>query len=384
MTTSGQSTHDTVLGVSDRIRSRLLAEGRDASPANVVRALRSEGLVLDEASLMGVVGQVRRELIGAGPLEELLTEPEVTDVLVTGSGEVWIDRGQGLECRGALFHDDEHVRRIATRLASWAGRRLDEASPYVDARLPDGARLHCVIPPISTDGTCISLRIPRQAGMSLSDLLTAGTIDDDGASVLTDLIERKASFLVTGGTGSGKTTVLGALLALIPHDERIVLVEDTAELQPQHPHVVRMQSRPPNVEGAGLITMRDLVRQSLRMRPDRLVVGEVRGPEVVDLLMALNTGHEGGCGTVHANSPADVPARMEALGLTAGVNREAMHALVGSAVDAVVHVRRRRDGVRVVEGIHGLVSRGGLVVTEPLHILNAQHSASTANWRAAC
>lgn len=372
--TQADTHSSSVLGFADRVRSRLLAEGRDASPANVVRALRSEGLVLDETALMGVVDQVRRELIGAGPLESLLTMPDVTDVLVTASGEVWTDKGSGLQSEGMLFHDEEHVRRIASRLATWAGRRLDEASPYVDARLPSGARLHCVIPPISTDGTCISLRIPRRSGMSLQDLQAAGAIDATGVDVLTDLIQRKASFLVTGGTGSGKTTVLGAMLALVPTSERIVVVEDTGELQPHHPHVVRMQSRPPNVEGAGLVTMRDLVRQSLRMRPDRLVVGEVRGPEVVDLLMALNTGHEGGCGTVHANSPADVPSRIEALGLTAGVDRGAIHALLASAVDAVVHIHRRRDGTRVIEGIHGLREQGGIVVAEPLHILSKRSS----------
>ncbi len=371
---------DSVVGVADRVRTRLLSEGRDASPANVVRALRSEGVVLDEAALMGVVGQVRRELVGAGPLEGLMNEPDVTDVLVTTSGEVWADRGAGLESRGMLFHDEDHVRRIAVRLASWAGRRLDEASPYVDARLPDGARLHCVIPPISTDGTCVSLRIPRRTGFSLDELQERGTVDEVSAAVLRDLVARRASFLVTGGTGTGKTTALGALLALVPHNERIVLVEDTAELQPRHPHVVRLQSRPANVEGAGQVTMRDLVRQSLRMRPDRVVVGEVRGPEVIDLLMALNTGHEGGCGTVHANSPQDLPARIEALGLTAGVDRSAVHALLASAVDAVVHIARGPGGARLVEGIHGLVERNGFVVTEPLTGL----LGSTSSSRSAC
>ena len=375
MTLAGASSFDSIVAFSDRVRTRLLAEGRDASPANVVRALRSEGLVLDEASLMGVVDRVRRELIGAGPLEGLLEESRVSDVLVTSGGEVWTDDGCGLQSRGVLFQDEEHVRRIATRLAGWAGRRLDDASPYVDARLPSGARLHCVIPPISTDGTSLSLRIPRPEGLSLADLQRAGTIDENGREVLSDLIERKASFLISGSTGSGKTTILGALLALVPASERIVLVEDTGELTPEHPHVVRLQSRPANVEGAGLVTMRDLVRQSLRMRPDRLVVGEVRGPEVVDLLMALNTGHEGGCGTIHANAATDVPARIEALGLTAGVERTAVHALLGAAVDVVVHVSRKRGGRRVVEGIHGLVERDGLVSTEPIHVLDNRVSA---------
>lgn len=352
------------LEIPDRVRARLLSEGRDASPANVVRALRSEGIVMEEAALLQLVASVRQELVGAGPLEDLLRETGVTDVLVTSGGEVWVDRGSGLESRGWLFHNEEHIRRIATRLASQAGRRLDEGAPYVDARMPSGGRLHCVIPPIATDGTTISIRLPRREAISLEELVETETMDYRTYEYVSAMIRRRSSFLITGGTGSGKTTVLNALLGSTSPQDRIVIVEDTAELQPQHPHVVRMQSRPPNVEGAGSVSLRDLVRQSLRMRPDRVVVGEVRGPEVVDLLMALNTGHEGGCGTVHANSPTDLPARIEALGLTAGVPREAMHALMASAIDNVIHLGRSSDGHRIVQGVHSMVQSNGLVHTE--------------------
>lgn len=358
-TAPGQTQHTSIsTGVADRVRARLLSQGREASAANVVRALRSEGIVLDESSLLELVGDVQRELLGAGPLENLFTDPHVTDVLVMGDGHVWIDRGHGLEDQGRLFSDQAHVMRIATRLAGWAGRRLDEASPFVDARLPNGIRLHCVMSPIATDGTCISLRIPRSGGMSIDQLVDSGSLDARGGEVISGLVEMRRSFLITGGTGSGKTTVLGAMLAMVPAVERIVIVEDTAELHPDHPHVVRLQSRPPNIEGAGQVSMRDLVRQSLRMRPDRIVVGEVRGAEVVDLLTALNTGHEGGCGTVHANSPADVPTRIQALGLMAGVPRDAIAALLTSAVDAVVHVQRDGGGRRIVGSVHSLQRSG--------------------------
>ena len=354
-------------GVADRIRSHLLSEGREATAANVVRALRSEGIVLDESTLMDVVSSVQRELLGAGPLEGLLSAPDVTDVLVVGDGQVWIDRGRGLEDCGRLFTDEAHVLRIATRLAGWAGRRLDEASPFVDARLPNGVRLHCVMAPIATDGTCISLRIPRIGGFTIDQLVESRSLDSTGANVVAELVRSRRSFLVTGSTGSGKTTIMCAMLGLVPPTERIVIVEDTAELQPHHPHVARLQSRPPNIEGAGHVSMRDLVRQALRMRPDRIVVGEVRGAEVVELLTALNTGHEGGCGTVHANSPSDVPTRIQALGLMAGVPREAISALLASAVDAVVHVQRDAAGLRFVHSVYSFSEHGGSCGVEPVY-----------------
>jgi pilus assembly protein CpaF len=365
------------LPIADRVRTRLLEQGRDASAANIVRALRNEGIVLDERGLMDVVDRVQYELLGAGPLEDFLQDESVTDVLVTGDGHVWVDAGDGLEDRGRCFNDPSHLRRIAARLASRAGRRLDEAAPFVDARLPNGIRLHCVIEPIATDGACLSLRIPKAGGFSLEALEEAGTLDDASARLVRELIDSRRSFLITGSTGSGKTTVLSALLGAVPADERIVIVEDTAELQPDHPHVVRMQSRPANVEGAGLVTLQDLVRQSLRMRPDRIVVGEVRGVEVVDLLTALNTGHQGGSGTVHANSPADVTKRIEALGLMAGVPRDAMHALMAAAVDAVVHVERIHTGLRVISGVHAINSDGHLCTTTPVYVRESRTRPST-------
>jgi pilus assembly protein CpaF len=279
----------------------------------------------------------------------------VTDVIVNGPSAVWIDRGAGLERTDVTFDSEADVRRLAQRLAGSAGRRLDDAAPFVDARLPNGVRLHCAVPPIAVEGTLISLRIPRRAAFTLNDLVARGTFDEAVADLLRRMMQARLAILISGGTGSGKTTVLSTLLGLVPSDERIVIVEDSTELAPDHPHAVRMQARTANVEGSGTITLRDLVRQALRMRPDRLVLGEVRGVEVIDLLAAMNTGHEGGMGTVHANSAADVPSRLEALGLMAGIDRQAVHALIAAAVDAIIHLGRDDAGRRIVSGIHVLV-----------------------------
>lgn len=335
-----------------RVRDRLVADGVGPSPAELARALRSEGVVVGDRGVLALVDGLRDELAGAGPLEPLLRMPTVTDVLVNGPDEVWIDGEAGLERMPISFADDAAVRRLAQRLASQAGRRLDDAHPFVDARLPDGTRLHAVLPPIAVGATVLSLRVPRRQARSLADLHALGAISDAMTESLARLVRERRAFLVTGGTGTGKTTLLAAMLACVPDDERIVIVEDAAELRPSHPHCVTLQSRLPNIEGAGAVSMRDLIRQSLRMRPDRLVIGEVRGAEVIDLLTALNTGHEGGCGTLHANSASDVPARLEALALAAGVPRDALHALAGAGLDAVVHLDRDGDGRRRVRGIH--------------------------------
>lgn len=338
----------------DRVRSRLVAAQQDATPALVAGALRSEGVVLGDSAVLDLVASLQTELAGAGPLQSLLDDPATCDVLVNGPHDVWVDRGDGLVRVDIRFRSDDEVRRLAQRLAAMIGRRLDDATPYVDGRLPDGTRLHAVIAPIATEGTVISLRVPRRRGFTLTELVDAGSVDAVTADWMRALIDARLAFIVSGGTGTGKTTVLSMLLGLVPRDERIVVVEDATELDPDHPHVVSLQARPANIEGAGAVAMRDLVRQALRMRPDRIVVGEVRGAEVVELLAALNTGHEGGCGTVHANSPADVPTRFEALGLMAGLDRDAVHALLGAGIDAVVHLRRDRSGRRRVTAIHAL------------------------------
>ncbi len=350
----------------ERVRARLVAHDGDATPARVAAALRAEGLVLGDAAILELVGTLRQELVGAGPLDPLLRRRDVTDVIVNGPSQVWVDCGEGLMLTDVRFRTETDVRRLAQRLATSAGRRLDEAAPFVDARLPDGVRLHCVIPPVAVDGTLISLRVPPREAFTLEELIARGSVDREGAALLRTLVEARLAILISGGTGSGKTTVLSTLLGLVDERERIVIVEDSTELLPRHRHVVRMQARTPNIEGAGVVTLRDLVRQALRMRPDRLVLGEVRGAEVVDLLAAMNTGHEGGMGTVHANSAADVPARLEALGLAAGLDRMAVHALVAAAVDVVMHLGRDETGRRVVSGVH-VLARGdsGLVSTVP-------------------
>lgn len=328
----------------DGVRDRLAREASPLTPQLVARALRDQGRPVGDATVLAVHDALQRDVVGAGPLEPLLRLPGVTDVLVNGAGQVWIDRGEGLELTGVRFRDDVAVRRLAQRLAGSAGRRLDDASPHVDLRLPDGSRFHAVLAPIARPGTVLSLRVPRQRVFSLEELVDSGTLSDDGAVLLDLVVRRRLAFLVSGGTGSGKTTLLNALLSLVDQGERVVLVEDASELRPEHPHVVALEARPANIEGAGEVTLRTLVRQALRMRPDRLVVGEVRGAEVVDMLAAMNTGHEGGCATVHANSAADVPSRIEGLALAAGMSREAVHSQLGSALDVVVHLGRDGPG----------------------------------------
>ena len=348
----------------DRVRARLAQEGRAPTRAGVAALVREEsgGLLGDDDVLLAVRDAVD-ELAGTGPLEPLLREPGVTDVLVNGPEEVWIDRGAGLERTDVRFPDDDAVRRLAVRLATSAGRRLDDAAPWVDVGLPDGTRLHAVLAPVSGSGTCVSLRVLRRCSLSLDDLAGLGTLPGSSDRLLRALVARRSAFLVTGGTGSGKTTLLSALLGAVSLVERLVLCEDAAELWPSHPHVVRLLTRPPNVEGVGQVTLRDLVRQALRMRPDRLVVGEVRGAEVSDLLAALNTGHDGGCGTLHANRPSEVPARLEALGVAAGLDRAAVHSQAAAALSVVVHLRRTALGRRVAE--LGVLRRAGeLVVME--------------------
>jgi pilus assembly protein CpaF len=344
--------------LASSVRQRFAVDGVEATPAAVVRAVRREtgAAVLGDTTVLRLADRVRDELVGAGPLAPLLTQQEVTDVLVNGV-QVWVDRGAGLERTSVTFRDTDEVRRLAQRLAAACGRRLDDGQPYADARLPDGTRLHAVLPPVATDGPYLSLRTFRQRPFSLADLVRHGTVSTTVAPVLAAVVAARLAYLVTGGTGSGKTTLLSTLLGMVPPTERIVLVEDAAELRPVHPHVVALQARTANVEGAGAVGLTELVRQALRMRPDRLVVGECRGGEIVDLLGALNTGHNGGAGTLHANAPADVPARLEALGLLGGLPRAALHAQVVAALQVVLQMRRAERG-RVLDSVSVLLPAG--------------------------
>ena len=338
-------------GLVDRVRDRLADGHGDLTPQRVAEVLREEGRPVGDATVLAVHEALRRDVVGAGPLEPLLRMPGVTDVLVNGPRQVFWDRGRGLEPAGVTFPDDASVRRLAQRLAASGGRRLDDASPCVDVRLADGTRFHAVLAPVSSPGTVLSLRVPAARTFTLDDLEAGGFLVPETRRLLAGLVTGRLAFLVSGGTGTGKTTLLGSLLAAVPGDQRLVVVEDSAELRPAHPHLVTLEARPPNIEGTGEITLRTLVRQALRMRPDRLVVGEVRGGEVVDLLAAMNTGHEGGCGTLHANAATEVPARVEALALAAGLSRPAAHSQLAAAVDAVVHLARRRDGSRFVQTV---------------------------------
>ncbi|BBF99258.1 pilus assembly protein CpaF [Pseudonocardia autotrophica] len=349
----------------DRVRARLADAGGETGPAAVAAAVRAEsGGVASDMDVLAALRALRQEFTGAGPLDPLLRDPATTDVLVTAPDAVWVDRGDGPRRAAVSFPDEAAVRRLAQRLALAAGRRLDDASPYVDGRLADsGVRLHAVLPPVAAAGTAISLRVLRPASHDLAALRRRGTFDATGETLLRAIVAGRLAVLVAGGTGSGKTTLLNALLGAVDPGERMITVEDAEELRPRHPHVVRLVARPPNIEGSGGVPLRELVRQALRMRPDRLVVGEVRGAEVGDLLSALNTGHDGGACTVHANSVREIPARMRALAGLGGMSPAALDGQLTAAVQVILHMRRRPGSGRVLDEIGVLHDDGGPQVT---------------------
>jgi pilus assembly protein CpaF len=328
------------------VRARLGADFADRTTgdlaaAEVSSAIAATGQVLGSEALRELTIAARAELTGAGPLQVLLERPDVTDVLVNGPREVWIDRGNGLERTDFDLGQPTAVRTLAQRLAAIAGQRLDDAAPICDGRLSDGTRLHAVIEPISANGTVISLRVLRQHVFTLDALAERGAFPAELTSFLRAVVAGRANVLISGGTGTGKTTLLAALLGLVGGHERIITVEEASELQPNHAHVVSLVSRRANVEGAGAVELSETVRAALRMRPDRLVVGECRGPEVREMLLAMNTGHDGGLATVHANAVEYVPARLEALAALAGMTREALGAQAIAALDVVIHLVRR-------------------------------------------
>jgi pilus assembly protein CpaF len=367
----------------DRVRERLAAESASLRPDVVAAAIRAEsGGVLGDTEVLSNLRMLQTELTGVGILEPLLRAEGTTDVLVTAPDAVWVDDGNGLRRTSIRFADEDAVRRLAQRLALSVGRRLDEAQPWVDGQLNGltadqfTVRLHAVLAPIACGGTCLSLRVLRPATQDLAMLARAGAIAPEAAALLDKIVAARLAFLVSGGTGAGKTTLLSAVLGAVSPDERIVCVEDAAELQPRHPHLVKLVARCANVEGVGEITVRDLVRQALRMRPDRIVVGEVRGAEVVDLLAALNTGHDGGAGTVHANNPAEVPARLEALAAVGGLDRLALHSQLAAAVQVLLHVGRDRSGKRRLDEI-AMLRRSGSGLVEVVSAWSADHGSGS-------
>ena len=352
--------------LASALRSRLIERAREGAAGggleDEVRALvEDEAGPLPEAERDALAERVVLLASGLGPLEPLLSDPSVDEIMVSGTAPVWVERRGRLEATGVRFEREADLRDAIERILAPLGRRVDEASPLCDARLPDGSRVNVIIPPLSLDGPCLTIRRFRRRGFSLRDLVTNGTMPPALAELLALCVAARATILVSGGTGSGKTTTLNALSGAIPGEERIVTIEDAAELRLRQRHVIRLEARPPNLEGRGEVTIRQLVRNALRMRPDRIVVGEVRGGEALDMLQALNTGHDGSLTTVHANSPADALRRVETLGLMAGIGlpHSAVRDQVTSAIDVVVHQARRADGSRAVESVTEVVRAAG-------------------------
>ncbi|MFT0848344.1 TadA family conjugal transfer-associated ATPase [Actinomycetaceae bacterium L2_0104] len=358
---------------------RILATGADISEAVTSTAPRAVGI----HDILGAGRQIRDAVGGVGPaLQPLLDDPLVTDVLVNGTRGIWVDRGRGLELveqLSGLFSDGDDVRALAVRLAAGCGQRLDDSSPIVDGTFSGGLRLHAVLPPLAAEGALISLRTQRAVTFSLDELQDRGMIPGGLRPIVDRLVARRANVMISGATGSGKTTLLAALLAQISRQERILVIEESAELRPRHPHVVHLQVRHANVQGAGDISMSDLVRAAMRMRPDRIVLGECRGSEVRDVLSALNTGHEGGWGTIHANSALDVPARLVALGALAGMDEQVVAAQAASALDAIVHVERR-DGHRHIAQIAVLERKGGELLARAALLRRGDRVVSGPAW----
>ena len=327
--------------------------------------LAQEGMPLSAADRERLVNDVKHELFGLGPLETLLADPTISDILVNAHGKIYIERRGKLEVTTVAFKDDEHLMRVIERIVTSVGRRIDESSPMVDARLKDGSRVNAIIPPLSIDGPVLSIRRFGAEPLRMHMLIEHKALTKDIADMLQMCVSARLNLLISGGTGAGKTTLLNALSAYIPEDERIVTIEDSAELQLQQPHVVRLETRPPNIEGRGEVTQRDLVRNSLRMRPDRIVIGEVRGGEAIDMLQAMNTGHDGSLTTIHANTPRDALARLETMIQMTGMrlSDRAMRQQVASAIDLVVQVARLSDGTRRLTSISEITGMEGETIT---------------------
>jgi pilus assembly protein CpaF len=342
---------------SDQLRSQL---------RGLVEVLIDEdALPVNEKERSQLVTELQNEILGLGPLEPLLADPAISEIMVNGYQSVYVERGGRIELSKVRFNDDSHLLKIIDKIVSRVGRRIDEASPMADARLPDGSRVNAIIPPLALDGPSLSIRRFAVVPLQMQDLLAKRALTNGMAELLAGMVKAKTNIVISGGTGSGKTTLLNILSSFIPGNERIITIEDTAELQLQQDHVVRLETRPPNIEGKGEIPMRLLVKNSLRMRPDRIVLGEVRGGEVIDMLQAMNTGHDGSLTTVHANSPRDALGRLENLVGMGGVNLpvKALRQLIASAIHVIVQATRLSDGSRKITSIQEITGMEGDVIT---------------------
>ena len=345
-----------------------------------IRRIVEDMLAIDETPLSrkereDLVVEIEHETFGLGPIEPLMQDPTISDILVNGSKSVYVERHGRLEPTRVIFRDDAHLLQVIDRIVSAVGRRVDESSPMVDARLPDGSRVNAIIPPLALDGPVLSIRRFAKDPFRMADLIEFGTVTPALAEILRATVQARLNILVSGGTGAGKTTLLNVLSNAIPNTERIVTIEDSAELQLQQEHVVRLETRPANIEGQGAVTQRDLVRNALRMRPDRIVVGEVRGAEVLDMLQAMNTGHDGSLSTVHANSTRDALSRVETMVLMSGLAlpMRAMRDYIASALDLIVHVSRLSDGTRKVVRMTEIVGmEEDVVTTQDIFIFEQQ------------
>jgi pilus assembly protein CpaF len=348
----------------------LLASADDKDARRQIKDV-CEGLLAEEraplsvASRQKIIRRIEDEVLGLGPLEPLLADKAVADILVNGPNQVYVERRGKLELTDVTFTNDAHLLNIIDRIVSAVGRRIDESSPMVDARLKDGSRVNAIIPPLALDGAVLSIRRFAVELLTIEDLIRFGSLTPAVAQVMSAIVRGRLNVVVSGGTGAGKTTLLNLLSGFIPETERVVTIEDSAELQMQQPHVVRLETRPPNIEGRGAVTQRDLVRNSLRMRPDRIVLGEIRGGEALDMLQAMNTGHDGSLTTVHANTPRDALARIENMVSMTGINfpTKALRQQIASAIDIVIQAERMEDGRRCVVSVHEVNGMEGEIIT---------------------
>ncbi|KPJ66609.1 pilus assembly protein CpaF [candidate division WOR-1 bacterium DG_54_3] len=330
---------------------------RDQIKEVLEKLLLEEELFLSPENKERLITEIQSETLGLGPIEQYMHDPDISDVLVNTYNQVYIERHGKLELTDTKFKDDNHLMQIIDRIVSQVGRRIDESSPMVDARLLDGSRVNAIIPPLALDGPSLSIRRFRVNVLSMDDLLENKSLTPPIVELLKGAVKARLNVVISGGTGAGKTTLLNILSAYIPAEERIVTIEDSAELQLQQPHTVRLETRPPNIEGMGTITQRDLVRNSLRMRPDRIIIGEVRGPEIYDMLQAMNTGHDGSLTTIHANSTRDVLLRLETLMLLSGIDipERGIRELISSAINVIIQITRYADGTRKISSISEIV-----------------------------